>query len=274
MALVVKPKKSSQTDDGITLYIYDNTGAYNASTNTGGYGTPNPAYADIQQIIVRVYEPNSTTEYTDFTLDTLTTPTAVQFATPSGGYTLGITAVDLGQSTSSTPLEDGAYNIQEFVLYEYGPSVDFILNVVNGSTAVTGSGAADLSGLANATHIYMDGTLYGFTYVNATNITLDTPYEGVTGNIEDYSAAYMGSFYFYNYYNSEVCASDLIGDSFVTDMQCDCGVSKSYQTAENAFYQLFILKTNEAENDEEAFSRNIETYQSIYCDGDGDCGCN
>jgi hypothetical protein len=35
-----------------SLVFADVTGAYNASTNTGGYGTPNPSYADIDSTLI------------------------------------------------------------------------------------------------------------------------------------------------------------------------------------------------------------------------------
>lgn len=47
MALILRLKYDSTTADGLQFTILDNTGNYNASTNPGGYGTPNPDRSDI-----------------------------------------------------------------------------------------------------------------------------------------------------------------------------------------------------------------------------------
>ncbi len=43
MGLALKLIKDSISEDGLTMLIKDDTGAYDADTNVGGYGTPNPA---------------------------------------------------------------------------------------------------------------------------------------------------------------------------------------------------------------------------------------
>ena len=45
----------SEAQDGLTVYVDDDTGDYNAMTNPGGYGTPNPARADLALIMIAYY---------------------------------------------------------------------------------------------------------------------------------------------------------------------------------------------------------------------------
>jgi len=46
----------SESQDGETIYIDDDTGDYDVSTNPGGYGTPNPARADVALILIANYK--------------------------------------------------------------------------------------------------------------------------------------------------------------------------------------------------------------------------
>lgn len=46
---------SIQEDTGFTSWTFtDTTGTYNAETNTGGYGTPNPGYDDVASTLIRI----------------------------------------------------------------------------------------------------------------------------------------------------------------------------------------------------------------------------
>ena len=52
MSLVINIVKSSISEDGTTMYLSDNTGAYEPSDNPTGYGPPNPARADLAVFIL------------------------------------------------------------------------------------------------------------------------------------------------------------------------------------------------------------------------------
>ena len=50
-----------RSTDGLTVTVTDNTGAYNVSTNPGGYGAPNPSVANFTDFVISCYLPDSLT---------------------------------------------------------------------------------------------------------------------------------------------------------------------------------------------------------------------
>lgn len=276
MSLVVTPTKSSQSSDCTTLYTKDSTGAYNATTNTGGYGTPNPAYTDVTTIILRMGRPNSSTTV-DITLDGSSTPTAVQYANPAGVDTYPFTSINVGQSTTSEALTDGVYPLQEFVCYlNTDNSTD--VTATNGSTSIYLSGGGATFDTDCNYIMLPDGVLYEIaSYVSNVSAVLVLPYEGST--ITDYiwSYVYNGTAQLITYCNAQSCMTNILGDEFVaaaTESCSDCSEGTN-QTAQNAFYEFYILKANEACSDTESFALNIVTYNEKYCNGgSSNCGCN
>ena len=79
---------SIQQNIGCAAIVFtDTTGSYNASTNPGGYGTPNPAYADITSTLISIELSNGeTVNITSFL------PTAAD-------HSITINASDLGYTT-------------------------------------------------------------------------------------------------------------------------------------------------------------------------------
>lgn len=76
-----------QQNIGCGSFVFtDTTGTYNAQTNVGGYGTPNPAYADITSTAITFVLSNGQT----VTIDTFVPTQSVPYIT--------IQAVDLGYS--------------------------------------------------------------------------------------------------------------------------------------------------------------------------------
>lgn len=53
-----------QASDCTYIYYVDSTGTYNASTNAGGYGTPNPASNDVTSYVLEILQPEATIPYT------------------------------------------------------------------------------------------------------------------------------------------------------------------------------------------------------------------
>lgn len=277
MALSIKPAKSSTQASGcLSLSIYDATGAYSSTENTGGYGAPNPLYTDINKIVLRVFRPNETVNYEDITLDSGTTPTAVQYATPSGGYTFSLNSINTGQSTGSETLIDGVYTIQEFVVYE-AILPNAYLSVVSGETTVNFNNTIqNLCGFADFNYILMpDGNFYEIASIDGSSLELVLPYEGETVvNTELWYFVYSGIGYAMNYCSADKCMTSLLADQFVADVQNGCCSKGVSETAEHAFYEFYILKADEANNDFSAFATNIEVYNSKYCSGStGGCGC-
>lgn len=46
--------------DALAIQLYDDTGVYDATTNTGGFGSPNVTKASITVSVLQVYEPGAT----------------------------------------------------------------------------------------------------------------------------------------------------------------------------------------------------------------------
>jgi hypothetical protein len=94
-----------RSNDYFSINVTDNTGVYNALTNPGGYGTPNPAIASFVSFDVSVTLPDPVT-----LLPTGTPVVVSAYPTlpSSAGATYSITNVDLGFS-SDTVLIDGVY---------------------------------------------------------------------------------------------------------------------------------------------------------------------
>lgn len=73
------------------IVIEDTTGVYDADTNPGGYGGPNPDFADATAYTVAVYAPGATEPAA--TLDLLLSPPAPD---ADGHYVYTLTAAQLG----------------------------------------------------------------------------------------------------------------------------------------------------------------------------------
>jgi hypothetical protein len=276
MSLVVIPSKLSQSSDCLTLYTQDSTGLYNATTNTGGYGTPNPLYTDITAITLRMGRPNSSTTI-DITLDGSSTPTAIQYANQTGGYPYPFTSINIGQSTTSEALTDGVYPLQEFVAY-FNLDSDTEVTATNGSTSVYLSGGGFTFDI-NCNYIQLpDGEFYEVaSFTSSTSAILVEPYAGTTETSNIWSNVYSGSASLITYCNAQTCMTNILGNEFVADATADCSDCKkeTNQTAQNAFYEFYILKANEACSDTESFALNIVTYNEKYCNGgSSNCGCN
>lgn len=60
MALILK-NYFQQSDDKLTVSVWDGTGTYNSGSNPGGYGGVNPVVADFVSCSIDIYFPDSTT---------------------------------------------------------------------------------------------------------------------------------------------------------------------------------------------------------------------
>lgn len=79
-----------------TLTLRETTGAYNASTNTGGYGAPNPEIAAVTAAVLTVTDPDGT----EYEIDLFTEG----FPTDNEDFEYEIDLADLGDRES---IEDG-----------------------------------------------------------------------------------------------------------------------------------------------------------------------
>jgi hypothetical protein len=220
--------------------------------------------------------PNSSTTV-DITLNGSSTPTAVQYANPTGGYTYPFTSINVGQSTTSVALTDGVYPLQEFVCYL---NLDYTTDVTatNGSTTITLAGGGATFDTDCDYILLPDGVLYEIaSYVSNVSAVLVLPYEGSTVTDYLWSYVYNGTTQLITYCNAQSCMTNILGNEFVADATADCSDCKkeTNQTAQNAFYEFYILKANEACSDTESFALNIVTYNEKYCSGgSSNCGCN
>lgn len=69
MALNLRQRLCGKCD---RLEVWDRTGTYDATSNTGGYGGINPAFGDLTPYTVVIYMPGATTP--TFTLDLMASP--------------------------------------------------------------------------------------------------------------------------------------------------------------------------------------------------------
>lgn len=277
MALIITPQKSSESTDNTTLYSIDGTGAYNATTNPGGYGTPNWNYTDIDRIALRISRPNNTS-YEEVILTNLTTPTAANYSNPSVQSTYGWTSISVGQSTTSDELDDGDYILLQ---------IDFILNnaitpndeleFTNGSPVVIAA-FFDPSAMwgSGVTHLLCpDGEIYEVSSYDTNSVTLASDYSGVSNTSPLFYMGYGGTGHLMAYGKAESCTANALGDEFVAEITGECLDCKEKldTKAMNQFYELFILKTNESAGDFDNFQLNVDTFNEKYCSDNSDCGC-
>lgn len=77
----------NQSGDCTYEYYIDNTGAYDASQNPGGYGAPNPTSDAVTKYVLNILQPNATIPYIyTFTVSAGTITAATQ-TTPAGVVT-------------------------------------------------------------------------------------------------------------------------------------------------------------------------------------------
>lgn len=88
MALSISIKKESINSDGTKITIVDDTGNYNASTNPGGYGSPNGARNSLALFLRAYAKRYNKTETLSSTLLTITPDTADKLAVASWDVTL------------------------------------------------------------------------------------------------------------------------------------------------------------------------------------------
>lgn len=86
----------TESQNGTQIFISDETGTYNAISNTGGYGAPNTARTDLALIILGKYK--ASIGDTDLTFDTYNPEVVTQFSvsglTTDGYYQFKVYSVD------------------------------------------------------------------------------------------------------------------------------------------------------------------------------------
>lgn len=114
MALKIKIS-AVEVNDALSFVLSDNTGVYNAVTNTGGYNAPNPTVAQILTATLSITPPDYTTP---IVLTLVQFPLASYVLMANGTTPFTVTAAMLGLTT----LPDGIYNISLTVTYAAAPT--------------------------------------------------------------------------------------------------------------------------------------------------------
>lgn len=103
MALKVKIC-TSISDDCKTIYFFDKTGAYDASTNTTGYGSPNPLTTDFTTATLTITLGGATVSLTPISI-------IASFPTSNTALAWQVTAASLGMTSFPIGLTRVTYNI-------------------------------------------------------------------------------------------------------------------------------------------------------------------
>ena len=151
------------------IVFTDTTGTYNAQTNPGGYGTPNPAYSDITSTLLRITLENGTViDITNFI------PTAIA---PS----VTLTAATLGY-TNNIPDQ-----IIQFTYFIYTTVGQCQVGYANNYILISGNSTAcimgQIQGLLNGDCSCSDDNCSNTDYITKMLFELDAIKIAATGNI-------------------------------------------------------------------------------------------
>lgn len=163
--LQLKLSKVSLSVDGSQLVVQDTTGNYNASTNPGGYGTPNLGPASLVQLRWKMWN--------DCLWRLISGTYSV--ADIQAGYT--IDTINIGLSTDSRLLPDGVEQVQ---LLEGYPVATKTLTTVSGSNEVDLNtfDIDDFTGFEYLSFQSIPNEIFKIINIEGTTIILDHPYTG------------------------------------------------------------------------------------------------
>lgn len=188
----------TQASDGTKITFKETTGAYDASTNTGGYGSPNIAYTAVTHTRFQ-FTPQGAAQF-EVTKSYLPT----QAASPNGSVDFSIS--DLNQT--GTTLDDGVYKL---IFSAYTTALSGGTGVVDGTEYVV---TAD----ANGTVTY-NGTAYtyGQVFTGVAGVTAYTQ----TGSAHPAPLEDSTTCYFILTYNSFNCIKEKM-INIAEDDSCAC----------------------------------------------------
>lgn len=176
MGLARKITLQSVSTDGRSITIQDTTGAYNSSTNVGGYGTPNPAVGFFDRVLFKI-------AYLDGSLSWLATANA---AGVLSGSNYQVTAF-LATPPTNYPFKDGVA-----LLSSYAGSALETVTGVSGAMSITGS-LADFVSADSVIDANDNVYLIDQTQTNTSSIIYITP--ALMGDITQARACYTASCY-------------------------------------------------------------------------------
>lgn len=103
-----------QSDDGKQLLVSDITGAYDATDNTGGWGSPNVAITNVTSATISVLLPGGTVGTDEVIVD-------LETQVPNSTYQFKLLQAQSFGLTTDAVLPDGTYIIDYSVVNSVGP---------------------------------------------------------------------------------------------------------------------------------------------------------
>lgn len=277
MALIPLVKKDStqgtngESNDRLYVYIQDYTGVYNATTNVGGYGAPNPLYTNILKSYLNFSNLFDTTTNL-VTLDTGTTPTAVQFANPTSTTYYPMTSISTGQSTSEEEITDGIYKVDYYPSFEIGVNATLEATFTNGSTAMVFTTGTPT--LTNYTYVYApDGEFYAIDSwdLGTLTFTLAREYEGTTATDSfAFSLCYNASAYFSVLNGLVTCVQE--NAVVLSESCCDGCKDKDLKISFDSFTLLQSIDAVLGCGEYAKSQRIVDNLTNL-CNQDDDCNC-
>lgn len=166
MGLVLKLSKVGLSADGTTLTVQDTTGEYDAETNPGGYGEPNPEPSTMLQMRWSLW---ASCLWTLIQGDYVSADIQAGFA---------ITTINTLLSTGLNLLPDGVEQVQ--MLMGYAMDVDNNLAVINGSCTATLTGfiPSDFTGIRYISFVSLPDEIFEILNIVGNTVYLDHPYDG------------------------------------------------------------------------------------------------
>ena len=272
MALEITPERSSVSKLGDHIYLIDGTGAYNVTTNPGGYGAPNYATGVVQKVVFNCIQPNIPGYGDDIVFDAGTTPTAAQIVT--GASTVDFTTVTLGNSSTIDMMAAGVYQFKMTVYVT--PNVATTVTLVNGDATVTAASGlwtdAINSGLNNLDFDTAETvTRYGVLNPPTSNtvIELTENYAGANAAGVDFLIGFSGIVYIQNFVKVAKCLNQKFADYFGKCGSCDSAYYQALNRMNNLYFSAI-------------FSFDLEDYSGAqdkiniiqnFCDRNKDCNC-
>lgn len=278
MAIIPSVTKSSESSDAQTLYLVSDTGAY-SSTNTGGFGAPNPLYSSVIQWDVDIYARNSTTLLSTLSLTGSTSPTAANFANPSSPSTASLNASYFGGSAGDE-ITDNVYTCNSYVYTQQGSAGNFTYDFTNGSTTVSINDAIILPTYSDYQYILApDGERYEIDSFDGGDIILVSAYQGST--VTDSASFKLGWYAQSNFACIQQCqncmltliGTEAVASTFPTN-NCTCSKARATSQSEYAFNLYYTaIEGGQSKQNWDWLQRNIEYYLEAVCNADTNCNC-
>lgn len=259
----------SKNVDGKHIYIENDTGIYNVSTNPGGYGTPNYGSADLNKVVITPLLPHESEYGTDIIYDSGTTPTAANII--AGTSNADITTILTEQAATAEVFPAGVYQFR-YADY-FTPNVATTVSVTNGSKIVTA-----------AAGLFTDAINSGFGFIEIVNggntdrlaidsvdsntqITLAAEYERATASGLTFRIGFYSIIYVDQFIATQKCLDQKTADTFGICQNCEEAYKQKLQGMNNLM--LSAQASFNAGDYTEAQDK-IDVIQD-FCDND--CGC-